>query len=372
MHRWVAGPVPRDVEAALARLVRAEDVQHVAVMPDVHLASSVCVGCVVATGSLLYPDAVGGDIGGGMAALRFLGDASILASEAAARRLLARLAAAVPALRRLEGRRAPAPPEALDPDALSAPGLRSHARREGLAQLGTLGRGNHFLELQRDDEDGLWLMVHSGSRAMGPAIRDHHLRSATRRSGGMSALDAASDVGQRYLRDVAWALAYAAENRRLIVEAVVEVLSDRFGVEADATSFIACHHNHVRQEIHAARTLWVHRKGAISARAGEPGIIPGSMGSPSHHVEGRGHADALCSSAHGAGRALRRGEAFRAISTRDLERQMRGIWFDVTAAPRLRDEAPAAYKDIGVVMRAQRELTRVVRRLRPVLCYKGV
>lgn len=117
---------------------------------------------------------------------------------------------------------------------------------------------------------------------------------------------------------------------------------------------------------------WVHRKGAISARAGEPGIIPGSMGSPSFHVEGRGVAEGLYSSSHGAGRALSRSEARRRISLREFERRMHGVWYDRHLAPRLRDEAPGAYKDIGAVMRAQRSLTRVVRRLRPLLSYKGV
>jgi tRNA-splicing ligase RtcB len=127
----------------------------------------------------------------------------------------------------------------------------------------------------------------------------------------------------------------------------------------------------VRQEVHDGRTLWVHRKGASSAHDGEPGLIPGSMGSPSFHVEGRGCATALCSSSHGAGRRRPRGVAARTITVRDLERSLTGVFFERDLAPRLCDEAPDAYKDIGAVMRAQRELVRVVRRLRPVLAYKG-
>ena len=127
----------------------------------------------------------------------------------------------------------------------------------------------------------------------------------------------------------------------------------------------------MRREEHEGEPLWVHRKGAISARDGEPGIIPGSMGAPSFHVQGRGCARSLCSSSHGAGRCMARGVARQRISARKLHEQMDGVWFDHRLAERLRDEAPGAYKDIGAVMRAQRELTRVIRRLRPRLVLKG-
>jgi tRNA-splicing ligase RtcB len=135
---------------------------------------------------------------------------------------------------------------------------------------------------------------------------------------------------------------------------------------------VECHHNFIRRETHLGEALWVHRKGAVPAALGEAGIIPGSMGAASFHVEGRGCEEALCSSAHGAGRAMSRDAARRAIPVRELERQMRGVWFDRRRAALLRDEAPGAYKDVHAVMRAQRELTKVVRMLRPVLSYKGV
>jgi tRNA-splicing ligase RtcB (3'-phosphate/5'-hydroxy nucleic acid ligase) len=148
-------------------------------------------------------------------------------------------------------------------------------------------------------------------------------------------------------------------------------------------SYATCHHNYIRRETHsvaprsgvsganATSTWWVHRKGAISARSGEPGIIPGSMGTASFHVVGRGHPPSLCSSSHGAGRCMSRGEAKRAISVRSFQAEMQSVWFDHRNADRLRDEAPSAYKDIGAVMRAQRELTCIVRRLQPLLSYKG-
>jgi tRNA-splicing ligase RtcB len=135
---------------------------------------------------------------------------------------------------------------------------------------------------------------------------------------------------------------------------------------------ITTDHNHVAFEHHAGRDLWVHRKGAMSAKLGERGVLPGSMGSPSFHVEGRGHEEALCSSAHGAGRALSRTAARSKVTERELRRQMAGVWYDFRIGEKLRDEAPSAYKDIRAVLRAQKELVKVTRTLRPVLNYKGV
>jgi tRNA-splicing ligase RtcB len=139
----------------------------------------------------------------------------------------------------------------------------------------------------------------------------------------------------------------------------------------EPATLITCNHNHVRRELHFGEELLVHRKGAIHVSPGGAGIVPGSMGSPSFHVEGRGCPDALDSSAHGAGRLLTRTEARRSVSRRDLARQMHGVWYDHRIEDRLRDEAPAAYKDIGSVMRAQSALVRIVRRLEPLLSYKA-
>ena len=139
----------------------------------------------------------------------------------------------------------------------------------------------------------------------------------------------------------------------------------------DEVLHIDCDHNHVVDERLSGEPLWVHRKGAISAQEGEPGTIPGSMGTWSFHVEGRGETRSLHSSSHGSGRELARGEARRTITRRDFERQLQGVYYDVARADQLRDEAPSAYKDVAAVMRAQRDLTRIVRRLRPRLVYKG-
>jgi tRNA-splicing ligase RtcB len=185
-------------------------------------------------------------------------------------------------------------------------------------------------------------------------------------------LDVDSDEGRAYLADLRWALAYAEASRAAMLAAVRDVLRDVFAAEAEPLSRIDCLHNFARQEEHGGDVLWVHRKGALSAAPGEAGIIAGSMGTASYHVTGRGLEASLCSSSHGAGRVMSRSDARRRVSPRDLAKQMRGVWFDHRRAGQLRDEAPAAYKDIDEVMRAQRELTRIGRRLRPLLSFKGV
>lgn len=388
LHMWLCDPLPVDVRLAVERIARDDDVRHVAVMPDVHLAAGVCVGNVIATSRLIYPQAIGGDIGCGMAAIAFDCGADALARESIAREMLDGLRAAVPALRHRSRHAAPELPAELRGTDSAAPRLTSEAlvttaTREGRVELGTLGRGNHFLEFQADDEGRLWLMIHSGSRCIGQAIHALHIRRAERSAGGLFHLDADSAAGQAYLQDMEWACRYADANRRCMIVAAAELLRRTTGAQSIAESLFTCDHNHVRRESHRRDVisaspaagpglLYVHRKGAISARDGEPGIIPGSMGTLSFHVVGRGAARALCSSSHGAGRRFSRETARRRVAERDLLSQMRDVWFDERLARRLCEEAPAAYKDIEAVFRAQRELTRVIRRLRPVLVYKGV
>jgi tRNA-splicing ligase RtcB len=370
-HQWLAAPLSPDVAAAIARLARSPDVRHIAIMPDVHLAADVCVGTVLATRSLLYPSAVGGDIGCGMSALAFDANADLLASENQAARLLHALYDKVPPNRHRSARDLP-PDLAAQP--LSHPSLEAIKRRDARVQLGTLGRGNHFLEFQSDDENRLWVMLHTGSRGIGQSIRDFHLehaRQVANTSAELPALDAQTPAGTAYLSDMTWALNYARANRDAILSAVIDAMRTLFNIDPVPGSGIDCHHNFVRSESHFGEQLWVHRKGAVPAAGSEAGIIPGSMGTQSFHVEGRGCAASLCSSSHGAGRAMSRDQARRKISTRDFHRQLQSVWFDHRLAPRLRDEAPAAYKDIHAVMRAQKELTRVVRVLRPILSYKG-
>jgi tRNA-splicing ligase RtcB len=370
VRRWVDGPLPRDVEAALERLSRSEDVLRVAVMPDVHLAADVCVGTVMATRRRLYPNAVGADIGCGVLALAFDAEAAAVADERSAAAVLAGLYRAIP-MARHGRRRAPDLPAGLAERPLSAPSLEALKAREGALQLGTLGRGNHFLELQADDEDRLWLMLHSGSRGLGPAVRDHHLAAAEVGRSGLRSLDAESPEGRAYLADMQWAIDYADASRRAMLAAACQVIERALGVRPDDSTLVSCNHNHARRETHDGEVLWVHRKGAMPAGEGEPGLLPGSMGTRSYHVLGRGCPEALASSAHGAGRRLSRTDARRALSARDVARELRGLFYDHRLAAGLREEAPSAYKDVDRVLRAQHELVRVVRRLRPLLSFKG-
>jgi tRNA-splicing ligase RtcB (3'-phosphate/5'-hydroxy nucleic acid ligase) len=364
---WLAAPLPADVARSIERLARIDDIERIALMPDVHLAEGVCVGTVVGSRTRIYPDAVGADIGCGMSAVAFIGEWPVL-DQPLAERIMTRLRSCVPASKHPNRCELP---EELAPRAASAPKLGRLLAHAGAAQLGTLGRGNHFLELQSDDSGALWLMVHSGSRALGPAVREHHLANAEVVGSGLRALDAESDAGRAYLSDHDLALRYAAINRQLILSRAAAAVADVIELCVDPDSLVTCSHNFVRREEHDQQLLWVHRKGAISAREAEPGIIPGSMGSESYLVSGRGCARALASSSHGAGRAMNRTLARHQIGIAQLKREMADVWFDGALGDRLRDEAPSAYKPIAAVMRAQKPLTRILRRLRPRLVYKA-
>ncbi|MCH9672196.1 MAG: RtcB family protein [Gammaproteobacteria bacterium] len=366
---WVIAPLDKAVRSSLARIALEDDVRRIAVMPDVHLSKDACVGVVIATRTGIYPQAVGSDIGCGMAAAR-LSRRDWEFSDRDARNLLNGLQRLVPASRHGAKTAVSRLPDELTDQPLSANALEAHKRRDGRVQFATLGRGNHFLELQQDESGDYWVMVHTGSRAMGRYITEHHLKHA---NGGtpLKRIDADSQAGRNYLNDLGWARRYAELSRLSILTPTELVFEHTMGARVEWDSVISCEHNHVQVERHFGELLWVHRKGAAPAGVGVPGIVPGSMGSSSFHTRGRGCSSALCSSSHGAGRVMSRTQARHAVSLKALSRQMRGVWFDSTIAERLRDEAPEAYKDIGKVMRAQRELTAVVRKLRPILSYKG-
>lgn len=263
-------------------------------------------------------------------------------------------------------------PDALSQAQLSDASLQGLWRSVGAIEFATLGSGNHFIELQADEDACLWLMVHSGSRALGPAIRDHHLAGAEPVGGGLKVLDTGLDSGAAYLNDAAWARRFADANRRQLALLVSEIVFEVTGAGLRWDAAITTDHNHAEHETHRARRLWVHRKGAMPAWPDQAGVLPGSMGSLSYHVTGRGCQAALCSSAHGAGRLLSRADARKSVTNHELRRQMREVWYDFRLIDRLRDEAPSAYKDISAVARAQRELVKVIRVLQPVLNYKGV
>lgn len=368
---WLAGPLPSDCRVALQRLATADDVVHLAVMPDVHLVEEVCNGVAVATSESIYPQAVGSDIGCGIVAVAADSTAEPLENEPVSRRILNRLSEHIPGNRHPAVTAAAELPEELARERLSNDRLTKLAERDGRVQLGTLGRGNHFVELQRDFEGRLWVMIHSGSRGIGQAISQWHLdraRQVNRQR--LVFVSASSDAGQQYLHDMAWARRYASANRRAMLRIVEVVLCDVVGCRLDWSSLIESDHDHLIREQHFGRDLWVHRKGAQPASLDQPGLIPGSMGTRSYLVRGRGCAESLNSSSHGAGRAMSRSIARQQIGQRQLLREMHGVWFDDQRSDQLRDEAPSAYKDVQTVMRAQRDLTAIVRELRPVLVYK--
>ncbi len=367
---WLAMPMETLARQAIERVRRAMDVVYVAVMPDVHLAGDVCVGTAMATRRLIYPGAVGGDIGCGMLAVAFDAPADSFRDARNAGLLLRALGERVPFQRRSRQRAFPLPGQ-ISPADLSHPSLSSIAQDEGHLQLGTLGGGNHFIEMQADEDDRLWLMIHSGSRAMGQAVKSYHASRASIRSAGMLTLDAELDEGQAYLHDQEWARRYADANRQAMRDQVVEILRGLFNIESVRFSEIRCDHNHVQREEHFGDALFVHRKGAMLAGAGTAGVVPGSMGTFSFHVEGRGCPEALNSGAHGAGRVMARCAARDRYSQSDLRQQMQGVWFDPRRSQSLREECPKSYKDVRSVMRAQQELVKTIRQLRPVLVYKG-
>lgn len=370
MKTWLTEPLETPVAQALERVRRADDVAHVAVMPDVHLAKEVCVGTVIATRRLIYPGAVGGDIGCGMLAIPFDAAASDLSDPTLAGTVLRALSEQILASRRHRDRTLPMPADALV-DALSDPSLVGVARDVATLQLGTLGGGNHFVELQSDTENRLWLMIHSGSRAMGQAIRSLHLSRGFVTSTKLIALDAETPAGQAYLHDMQWARRYARANREAMGQVVSDVLRERMRANAIESEAIRCDHNHVALESHFGQSLYIHRKGAMPAEKDLAGVVPGSMGTLSYHVVGKGCENALKSSAHGAGRRHSRTAARDAFRASDLRHQMKSVWFDPRLADQLREECPKAYKDVRAVLAAEEELVERVRTLRPVLVYKS-
>ena len=377
IRSWLVDPLSREVAQHLLNLADGTDVRQIAVMPDVHLAGDYCVGTAMATQRLIYPQSIGGDIGCGMAAIQLNVSGNLLRESNRAALVLDGLRQCVPAIRRSRDDRVENS-ETPDAAGLSDPRLEKAFSREGVAQLGTLGRGNHFLEFQSDDDDQLWLMVHSGSRGMGQAIANHHVRNCQSGHGHRFAtIEFDSPAGQRLLNDYDWAARYAAANRRCILSATIQLLATLFGstgVTSLDSSLIESDHNHIRREsimIDGSRSdVWMHRKGAQRASAGLHGLIPGSMATASYHVTGRGESSSLDSCSHGAGRTMSRKESFQRVTKRQLMREMRDVVFDSRRADQLRDESPSAYRDIRRVIKAQRDLVTVVRRLKPVLSFK--
>lgn len=368
VRQWLVEPrLPPQIQRNLDAIASSEDVHHVVLLPDIHLGRSANNGCVVATRNKVYPQAIGSDIGCGFSAIRFHATAEVVIDDLGAQRVIQQIYRDVPALKH---RVKQILPSRLDLAPLSDGQLRRQQERDGAYQLGTLGCGNHFIELLRAEDGALWLMVHSGSRAMGQWITRFHMARATASRTGLWTLDTREATGRAYLNDMEWAVQYATLNRLAIMARVVDILSSRFGICADEDSYLDSPHNFARREPHFGTEVIVHRKSANSARASETGLIAGSMGTPSYIVEGLGAEASLCSSSHGAGRAMSRTEARKRIRPDDLKRQLGSVRHDPRHLAELTDEAPAAYRNIQDVMRAQRDLVRQKARLTPILNFK--
>lgn len=363
IKKWVGHKLDVAIDRRLQRLSGAEDIAKVCVMPDVHLAGDVCNGVAVATKQLIYPQCVGGDIGCGYLSVD-IGTCEV--NENIAAKLLNEIQRAIPINKHSACDRPDFKTE------LSSPALQKALSREGRLQLGTLGRGNHFVELQSNHDNELSLLIHSGSRAMGQLISAHHLKHAiVDRASKLKYIDAETDAGKELLNDLDWARQYAAANRLAMLDAIERKVLPAIGLKVDRETLIHLDHNHVQQETFDGELLWVHRKGAQALPRGQTSLIPGSMGTATYLVEGRGNREALNSCSHGAGRAMSRTEAAARISAKALRREMNNVWFDHRKIASLFDEAPSAYKNIRKVMKAQKELVRIVDQRRPILNFKG-
>ena len=366
--------------------------RHVAGMPDVHWGMGATIGSVVATKGAIVPAAVGVDIGCGMMAVKTSLNASDLPDNLEVVR--SSIEAAVPHGRTDNGGRndrgawgeVPQAQAGLFSNELAGRYERIIAKHSKAAHratghhLGTLGSGNHFIEICLDEEDGVWAMLHSGSRGVGNRIGTYFMAAAQREMAkwhidrylpdkDLAYLVEHTELFDDYVDAVEWAQDYALANRRLMMSATLAAVAKHVRPFDTADMAVNCHHNYVARENHFGQNLLVTRKGAVRARKGDLGIIPGSMGTGSFIVEGLGNPESFCSCSHGAGRKMSRNEAKRRITLDEHKQAMTGIAARIDAD--VLDESPAAYKDIGAVMDAQTDLVSIKHRLRQVVNVKG-
>lgn len=363
---------------------------HIAVMPDVHLGKGSTIGSVIPTLGAIIPAAVGVDIGCGMMAAR----TSLMASDLPDNLLGLRHAIenAAP-----HGRTSPksgrdkgsweTPPSTVDAAwSVLLPGFEKLTDKyprfkntNHYKHLGTLGTGNHFIEICLDESDFVWIMLHSGSRGVGNAIGNffielarndmqHHIASLP--DIDLAYFEEGADHFDDYLEAVGWAQHFARLNREVMMQNVLAALRKVIPKPFEASlEAVNCHHNYVQKETHLGAEVYLTRKGAVSARKGELGIIPGSMGAKSFIVRGLGNEESFCSCSHGAGRKMSRNEAKRRFTVDDQIAATAGVECRKDSA--VIDEIPHAYKDIDAVMHAQRDLVEVVHTLKQVVCVKG-
>jgi tRNA-splicing ligase RtcB len=353
--------------------------KHVSLMPDVHLGKGALVGSVIATKDAIIPAAVGVDIGCGMCAIKtpFVADQL----DGKLKKIRQEIEAAIPvgfnenkevdtAVRNWQGWQ-----EFKD----LHPGVQD-LEAKAMKQMGSLGGGNHFIEVCLDTDDRVWLMLHSGSRNIGNKLAQCHINTAKHlaKMAGLSLPDPdlAAFVAQTpefaaYWHDLQWAQDYARMNREVMMARFKRVLEKHLagGKPTKPLLSVNCHHNYAEKEVHFGEAVYVTRKGAVRAQENDYGIIPGSMGAKSYIVQGKGNHESYCSCSHGAGRALSRNKAKLQYTLDDLIQQTQGI--ECRKDEGVLDEIPAAYKPIDQVMANQADLVEVVATLKQVVCVKG-
>ncbi len=358
---------------------------HIAAMPDVHTGIGATVGSVIPTKGAIIPAAVGVDIGCGMNAVRLNIKAEQLPDNLKPIRLA--IEAAVPVGFNMHGGRGAqaSTVKALDPglDRIVAKHsgimkMQKRFQQTWVRQLGTLGGGNHFIELCLDENQDVWVMLHSGSRGIGNVIGRYFIALAkkdmTRTLGHLPHKDLAyfqegAEHFEDYVEAVHWAQDYALWNRREMMRMLIDVLKPHLPWFKATKEAVNCHHNYVAIENHFGEQVFITRKGAIRAGEGELGIIPGSMGVKSYIVRGKGNPESFCSCSHGAGRRMSRSQAKRQFKAHDLEDQTQGV--ECRKDKGVVDEIPGAYKDIDTVMENQIDLVETVHTLKQVVCVKG-
>jgi tRNA-splicing ligase RtcB len=355
---------------------------HIALMPDAHLGRGATVGSVIPTERAIIPAAVGVDIGCGMAAVRTQFTREQVTAVGSLTPLREAIERAIPlsAGRYNQKVVATAEPrvEELSKLAEKARFDPANYAKNWDVQLGSLGSGNHFIEVTVDELDRVWLFLHSGSRGVGNKIAQRHIKVAHEAmtrwwidlpDPDLAYLVEGTDEFWAYIRELRWAQHFALLNREEMMDRVVRRLGEFMSEGVDEQERINCHHNYTEQETHFGRKVWVSRKGAINAEPGRAGLIPGSMGTASYVISGKGFAPSLNSSPHGAGRAYSRTKARKTFTVDQLREAMAGIEYRDTDA--FLDEIPAAYKDVDVVMADAAELVEVRHTLRQIVNVKG-
>jgi tRNA-splicing ligase RtcB (3'-phosphate/5'-hydroxy nucleic acid ligase) len=393
IRSWTIGvPFEDEARAQLERIARLPFIhRHVAAMPDVHVGIGATVGSVVACKGAIIPAAVGVDIGCGMMAVRTSLTANVLPNDL--KGIRAAIEAAVPHGRTDNGGRNDRGAWRNVPDAQAGAWtslrvgyekiISKHKhldRGSHVTHLGTLGTGNHFIEICLDTEDKVWIMLHSGSRGVGNRIGSYFIELAKKDMRrwfinlpdmDLSYLSQGTEHFDDYVEAVHWAQEFARVNRELMMNSIVKALENSdllppFEAQLEAVN---CHHNYVAREKHHGENVLVTRKGAVRARKGDLGIIPGSMGTRSYIVRGLGNEDSFHSCSHGAGRVMSRTAARKRFTVQDHIAATAGI--ECRKDSDVIDETPMAYKSIDVVMNAQKDLVEIVHTLRQVVCVKG-